>query len=130
MTIRRNADTANTATSRAASLGPTQCQHLAAVVAELRPEWSVELHHDVLGKPVIVILPDDLNDPIDPTLSVHRDDAAFHLEELSGDTYRKLGKHRGWDDVLRAVRIRLIWDTQLPTQVHGSAVQVGGLYVH
>jgi hypothetical protein len=130
MTVRRDEDSVNTASSRAAALGPMQCQHLAAVVAELRPEWSVELHHDVLGKPVIVILPDDLNDPIDPTLSVHRDDAAFHLEELSGDTYRKLGKHRGWDDVLRAVRIRLIWDTQLPRAVDGSAAQVGGSYVH
>src|ERR1700678_2590089 len=104
--------------SGAATLGADQCQHLAAVVAELWPDWTVELHRDMHGKPLIVILPDDLDNDVDPTIVVRRDAAVFHLEELSGDTYRKLGEHWLWSDVLRAVRTRLIWEMPFPPTLH------------
>src|SRR5271167_4717482 len=73
------------------SLGQEQCKHLTAVVAELMPDWSVELHLDVFRRTMIVILPETLDDAIGPTLVVHGDDTAFHLEELRWDAYRKLG---------------------------------------
>jgi hypothetical protein len=101
-----------------ATLGAKQCQHLAVVVAEVRPDWSVELHHDVLGRPFIVILSDDLDDPVDFTLVVRRDDAPFRLEELCGDTYRKLGDCGLWVDVLRAVRTRLSREMPFPPTLH------------
>jgi hypothetical protein len=105
-------------TNGSATLRAQQCQHLAAVVAELRPDWSVELHYDVLGKPLIVVLPDDLDDPVDSTLIVRSDDDVFHLEELCEDTYRTLGEHGLWPDVLRAVRTRLIWEMPFPPTLH------------
>jgi hypothetical protein len=104
--------------SGSATLAAEQCQHLAAVVAELRPDWSVELHHDMHRRPLIVILPDDLDNGVDPTVVVRRDAAVFHLEELCGDTYRKLGEHWLWVDVLRAVRTRLIWAMPFPPTLH------------
>src|SRR5208337_3883056 len=97
-------------TSRPKPLEPGQCEHLAAVVAELGPNWSVELHDDIPGKATIVILPADLDAAIGPTLIIHADESAFHLEELDRDAYRKLGEHPVWADVLRAVRIRLMWE--------------------
>ncbi len=97
------------------SLGPRQCQHLAAVVAELVPDWSVNLRHDILGNATIVILPDDLDDSIGPALFVHGEGSTFHLEELRWGAYRKLDEYRTWDEVLRAVRIRLIWEMPFPT---------------
>ncbi len=99
-------------------LGQQQCNHLAAVLAELVADWSVELHLDVLRKPMIVILPDNLDDAIGPTLAVHGDEIAFHLEELHWDTCRKIGVYREWGDVLHAVRIRLIWETSFITTLH------------
>jgi len=105
-------------TNGSATLGAKQCQHLAAVVAELRPDWSVELHYDVLGRPFIIILSDDLDDPVDVTLVVRRDDTPFRLEELCGDTYRKLGDCGLWVDVLRAVRMRLIREMPFPPTLH------------
>ncbi len=101
--------------SRPAPLGPEQCRHLAAVVAELAPDWSVDLHHDVLGNATIVILPDGADDANGPSLFVHREGAAFHLEELRWGAYRKLGEYPAWGDVLRAVRIRLVWEMPFPT---------------
>jgi hypothetical protein len=104
--------------SHSATLGAKQCQNLATLVAELMSDWSVELHYDVLGKPIIIILPDDLDDPAGATLVVREDEAVIHLEEFCEDTYRKLGEHRVWADVLRAIRIRLIWEMPIPRQFH------------
>jgi hypothetical protein len=105
-------------TGGSATLRAQQCQHVAAVVAELRPDWSVELHDNPHGRTLIVILPDDLDSVVDPTIVVRGDDAVFHVEELCGDTYRKLGEHGRWGDVLRAVRRRLIWEMPFPPMLH------------
>jgi len=88
------------------------------VVAGLMPGWSVELHHDVLGEPIVVIVPQNLDDTIGPTLIVYGDEEAFHLEELRWDTARKLGDYRAWDEVLRGVRISLIWEMPFPRTLH------------
>jgi hypothetical protein len=93
-------------------------QHLAGALADLAPNWSVELQYDVLGETTIVVLADDGGDDICPTLIVYADESAFHLEELCGDDYRKLGAYLGWADVLRAVRIRLIWEMPIPATRH------------
>jgi hypothetical protein len=87
------------------------------VVAELALDWLVELHHDVLGNPTIAILPEILDDAIGPTLFVCREGSTFHLEEIRWGGYRKLDEHHAWADVLRAVRIRLIWEMPLPTML-------------
>jgi hypothetical protein len=99
-------------------LEPGQRLHLAGALAGLVPNWSVELHCDVLGEATIVVPPDDPDDDICPTLIVYADKSAFHLEELCGEDYRKLGVYRGWADVLRAVRIRLIWEMPIPATRH------------
>jgi hypothetical protein len=99
-------------------LGQAQCNHLTAVIAELASDWSVELHLDVLRKPMIVILPETLDDAIGPTLVVYRDETAFHLEELRWDAYRKLGDYREWTDVLRAVWLRLFWEMPFAPTLH------------
>jgi hypothetical protein len=85
------------------------------LVAELTPDWSVELRHDVLGSATIVILPEDLDDANGPVLFVHREGPAFHFEELRWGRYRKLDEYQAWADVLRAVRIRLAWEAPFPT---------------
>jgi len=99
-------------------LGLDQCKHLTAVVAELVSDWSVELHLDMLRKPMILILPKSLDDAIGPTLVVHGDDPAFYLEELRWDAYRKLGAYRVWTDVLRAVWLRLFWEMPFAPTLH------------
>jgi hypothetical protein len=100
------------------ALGQEQCNHLTALIAELAPDWSVELHLDVLREPMIVILPETLDDAIGPTLVVYRDETAFHLEELRGDAYRKLGDYRVWSDVLRVVWLRLFREMPFAPTLH------------
>jgi hypothetical protein len=102
----------------AVSVGPRQCEHLAAVVAEVASAWSVELHDDSPGAPTIIILPEDPDDPVDLALLVHGVGAAFQLDELCGESYRKLGEHLVWAEVLRAVRIRLLAVMPAPPTLH------------
>ena len=84
----------------------------------------------MLGEATIVVLADDPDDDICPTLIVYANESAFHLEELCGDDYRQLGAYWGWADVLRAVRIRLIWEMPIPATRHRPAKETVGYYGH
>lgn len=98
---------------------PPRGQYLAAMIAALAPEWSVELHCDTNGEAAVIIMPADLDDDDSlPTLIIRTDEPAFHLEELWGDGYRKLGEFRTWADVIRSVQIRLAWKTPYPQTLH------------
>ena len=99
-------------------LGAGRCRHLAAVIAEVVPDWVVQLHYDEHGKAAIVIMPENPDDVVGPTLIVYTSGSAFHLDELHCDAYRRLCEHRGWTDILRAVQIRLIWEMAFPTTLH------------
>jgi len=95
--------------------GPEECRQLGAVVAELAPDWSVELRQDVLGTATIAILPANFGSVSGPAMFVHREGSAFHLKELRWSTCRKVDEYPAWADVLRAVRIRLVWEAPFPT---------------
>jgi hypothetical protein len=99
-------------------LGREQCQNLLTAIADLGPDWSVELHRDELGNTAIVIQSEDLDDGAFPSLVVRSSDSAFHLEELRGDEYHKLGDYRVWADALRAVRFRMILEMPVSTMLH------------
>jgi hypothetical protein len=88
------------------------------MIAPLTRDWSVELHRDEFGAASIVIMPDDAGDAIHPTLIVHAAGSGFHLDELGEDTFRKLGEHPTWTDLLRAVRLRLAWDMPFAATRH------------
>ncbi len=96
-------------------LGPEECRQLGAVVAELVPGWSVELREDVLGAAMIAILPENFGSVSGPVLFVCRQGSAFHLEELRWSTCRKVDEYPAWAEVMRAVRIRLVWEAPFPT---------------
>ena len=99
-------------------LGAVRCRDLAAIVAEVVPDWLVELHYDEYGKAALVVMPDDPDDVVGPTLIIYTSGSTFHLDELHCDAYHRLGEHRGWAEILRAVQIRLIWEMSFPTTLH------------
>jgi len=88
------------------------------VLGELGATWSVEIHDDTPGDATIIILPEDVDDPSDLTLFVHSVGPIFHLNELCGETFRRLGEHRASADVLRAVRMRLLGLMPVPPTLH------------
>jgi hypothetical protein len=105
-------------TSALEPLGAGRRQHLAGVVAGFVPDWSVELHYDEYGKAAIVIMPEDMDDTIGPTLIVSTTGPDFDLDELRCDVYHNLGQHLSWSDILRAVRVKLAWEGSTPATLH------------
>jgi hypothetical protein len=94
-------------------------QHrISAAIAAAAPNWLAELHYDESGKPAIIIMDNDLEDDIAPTLIVQSDQIMFSLGELCGCMYRELGEYEMWADLLRAVRIRLLWEKQASGILH------------
>jgi hypothetical protein len=88
------------------------------MVAQSAPDWSVEIHYDEDGKAHIVVMPDDRDDNIYPSFIIYTNESAFCVDELRCDTYRKLGEHHAWADVLRAVQIGLKWEVPTSTSPH------------
>jgi hypothetical protein len=99
-------------------LGSERCQQLSGVIAGPAPDWSVELHYDENAKAALVIMPDDPDDPIAPTLIVSATGSGFQLDELRGDACRGVGENLSWADILRTVQIKLIWEGRFPLTLH------------
>ena len=90
---------------------------IAGAVAIAAPNWSVELYDEALGAATIIIMPEDADDEIGPTYFVHREGSTFCLDQLHWDNYSALGRFEDLHDVARAVSIRLLNQSALPTSV-------------
>jgi hypothetical protein len=105
-------------TGHSESLGSGRRQHLAGVIAGFVEDWIVALYYDEHGKAAIVIMPENPDDRIALTLIVSASGSAFLLDELRYDAYCRLGEDLSWEEVLRAVQIKLIWEGSSPTTLH------------
>ncbi len=100
-------------------LGEERCQNLLTTIAELAPGWSVEFYDDKSGKPAVIILPDDPDDAVAfPFLAIRAGESTFLLEELRGTACQTLGEYREWAEVVRAVRLRMLFDMPISTMLH------------
>ena len=99
-------------------LTPQHCNQLSAALVGAVPNWWVELDYDENWNANIVIIADELDEGIFPTLIVRTDQTAFRLEEMHGGKSRILGEHRAWCNLLRAVQIRIFWETSTSAALH------------
>jgi len=99
-------------------LTPQHRNRIGAALVGTAPSWLVELHYDENGNANIIILADDLDDSIFPTLIVSTDQTIFRLEELRGGVHRTLCEPRTWRNLLRAVQIRVFWEVQASKTLH------------
>jgi hypothetical protein len=100
-------------------LGEERCKNLATAIADLRPGRSVELYDDEPGKAAVIILPDAPDDAVlFPFLAIGSRDSSFWLEELCGTACRTLGEYWEWEEVVRAVRLRMLFEMPISMMVH------------
>jgi hypothetical protein len=88
-------------------LGPDHRSYLAAAVADIVPDWTVDLHAEGRADATITIMPEDGDDDLGPTLFVHCDGDTFHLDQLHGDAFSNLGAFGALSDVAHVLRGRL-----------------------
>lgn len=96
-------------------LGINQQFHIADVIADAAPDWSVELYADMPGSGTIIVMPDEADDELGPTYFVHREGGHLCLDQLHWDRYSSVGRYRDIDAVARALRDQLLALRGLPT---------------
>lgn len=101
-------------------LGAAHRFYLEGAIASAAPDWSVELYDEALGTATIIIMPEDADDEIGPTYFVHREGAAFCLDQLHWDSYSSIGRFTDLRDVARAVRARLLCQSSMAVPISAT----------
>ena len=88
-------------------LGMSHQFYLADVVANIAPDWSVELYATGPDSGTIVVMPHDADDDIGPTYFVHLEGGALCLDQLHWDCYSSVGRFADLGGVAEALRRKL-----------------------
>lgn len=78
------------------------------VIAELAPGWTAELTLEMAEDASIVLMPEDANDAIAPTLILYQNGIVYSVDQLHWDQYSTCGQYRSLPDAVFAVKALLI----------------------
>ncbi|MDR3531930.1 MAG: hypothetical protein P4L90_15450 [Rhodopila sp.] len=92
---------------RARPLGYTELAMMQQAIAEVAPDWSVELQGICADEATLVLLPEDGDDATGPSFVISRETYGFRLDQVHWDTLTEVGVFASLNDVLGALRIRL-----------------------
>jgi hypothetical protein len=85
-------------------LDDVDLSRFADAVAQFVPDWSVELRRTSNGEAVLVMMPDDADDLIQPIFVVRRDGVSLLLELFQWDTQSAVGTYATLREVACSVR--------------------------
>lgn len=98
-----------------AALGPGALAYASGAIADVAPDWSVELHETFPGETSLMLMPEAADDTIGPTFVLHCRASGFQLDQYQWDTYSAIGAYGSLGDALHAVRLRLAALAEPPT---------------
>jgi hypothetical protein len=76
---------------------------VADAIADVAPDWTVELSCTLPGDANIVIMPEGADDLIGPTFLVYQDRNSFHLDQFQWDILSCVGDYSCLRDAVLAV---------------------------
>jgi hypothetical protein len=82
---------------------------------EIAPEWSAELHGICADEATLVLLPDGGDDAMGPSFMISRDAAGYLVDQVHWDIVTEVGIFTSLNDVIAAVRLRLVHGMDEPT---------------
>jgi hypothetical protein len=85
-------------------------------IADLAPDWSIELHETPSGEASLMLMPEDADDEVGPTFVLRSDDGAFFLARYRWDRYSEVGEFYSLPDAMLAVRRELAALATPPSQ--------------
>jgi hypothetical protein len=88
-------------------MGAPEAAYAAGAIADVAPDWSVELHQAFHGESSLMLMPEDADDAIGPTFVLHRRQGTFQLDQYQWDTYSEIGAFNSLRAAVLAVRRRL-----------------------
>lgn len=90
-----------------AGLGARDAAYASGAIADVAPDWSVELHETFPGEASLMLMPEAADDAIGPTFVLHNRAGTFQLDQYQWDVYSELGAFESLRDAVHAVRWRL-----------------------
>lgn len=99
-------------------LGSSERAEITGAVAQLVPDWSVELSHGVFPTARIIITPEDGEDTSGPTLIISAENGGFKLDAFRWDSYWTIGEYGTWTAALRQIRKVVAWEAFVPITAH------------
>lgn len=84
-------------------LGARDLQIVKAMLADVAPDWSVELHGICSDEATLVVLPEDGEDALGPSFAITRESYGLRLDQLHWDELTELGVHASLKGVVDAM---------------------------
>jgi hypothetical protein len=94
-------------------------QIVEAMLADIAPQWSVELHGTSAEDTSLIILPEDGEDSLGPSLMISREDYGLRLDQIHWDELTEMGTFSTLGDVVDAIAgiLQTYSDFKLPASV-------------
>jgi hypothetical protein len=88
-------------------------------MAEIAPDWSVELHGICEDEATLVLLPEGGDDAIGPSFMISRESCGFRLDQVHWDVVTDFGVFASLQDIVAKLAARLAFfpDTATPASV-------------
>lgn len=88
-------------------IGYSELSLVAEAIADIAPDWSVELSQAFAGESNLVIMPDEADDTIGPTFVIYQDAGKFCIDQVQWDESNPIGIYPNLPTATQAVAIRL-----------------------
>jgi hypothetical protein len=88
-------------------LGDSDLALVQSGMAEIAPEWSVELHGICVEEATLVLLPEGGDDAMGPSFMISRETYGFRLDQVHWDVLTEFGVFASLNDVVAALGVRL-----------------------
>jgi hypothetical protein len=88
-------------------LGEADLALVQRAIADIAPDWSVELEGICLDEATLVVLPDDGDDAMGPSFVVSRETYGLRVDQVHWDMVTEVGVFGSLQGVLEALRMRL-----------------------
>jgi hypothetical protein len=88
-------------------------------MAEIAPDWSVELHGICADAATLVLLPEGGDDAMGPSFLISRETYGFRLDQVHWDRLTEFGVFASLNDVVTTLGVRLAFfpDVTIPASV-------------
>ena len=80
---------------------------VALMLADIAPDWSVELHGISFEDSSLIVLPEDGEDENGPSFAISRDDYSLRLDQIHWDELTELGSFATLGELLDAMACAL-----------------------
>ncbi len=106
-------------TARIRPIGEADLVFMQVAIAEIAPDWSVEMEAIAADEATLVLLPEDGDDAMGPSFVISRETYGFRLDQIHWDVMTECGVFASLSDIVAVIAARLAFypDIAMPASV-------------